>query len=274
YFCKYFPAVDTSSFHGSGSFPVRKREFIPDSMKDISYWDKRRKNNEAAKRSREKRRLNDLVLEGRVVGLLEENSCLRAELSALKFRFGLTQASTEPPAARTTSLTFAVTRRPRNNEPNSPTASSDSAYGSSASEGSPVGMVPPPSPPSSIANGAMATPVSVLRQPSERGRCCSPYEGKKMSLPHKLRFKMAATCDPPASRPCDAEMAITGPVWPQMEIGGSQPLKLQCGRNQELNHSVVTITENERLRSELNTLSAEVAQLKWLFTEGHRGIFF
>lgn len=67
----------------------RKREFIPLDQKDEGYWDKRRKNNEAAKRSREKRRVNDLVLEGRVLALLEENARLRAELLALKFRFGL-----------------------------------------------------------------------------------------------------------------------------------------------------------------------------------------
>lgn len=67
----------------------RKREFIPDEKKDDGYWDKRRKNNEAAKRSREKRRANDMVLEKRVLGLLEENARLRAELLALKFRFGL-----------------------------------------------------------------------------------------------------------------------------------------------------------------------------------------
>ncbi|XP_071361356.1 NFIL3 like protein-like [Trachinotus anak] len=67
----------------------RKREFIPNEKKDEGYWDKRRKNNEAAKRSREKRRANDMVLERRVLGLLEENARLRAELLALKFRFGL-----------------------------------------------------------------------------------------------------------------------------------------------------------------------------------------
>ncbi|XP_078285480.1 nuclear factor, interleukin 3 regulated, member 6 [Rhinoraja longicauda] len=67
----------------------RKREFTPDEKKDGSYWDKRKKNNEAAKRSREKRRVNDLVLEQRVIGLLEENGRLKAELLALKFRFGL-----------------------------------------------------------------------------------------------------------------------------------------------------------------------------------------
>ncbi|KAJ8345151.1 hypothetical protein SKAU_G00293440 [Synaphobranchus kaupii] len=38
-----------------------KREFIPEDEKDNGYWDKRRKNNEAAKRSREKRRCGSSV---------------------------------------------------------------------------------------------------------------------------------------------------------------------------------------------------------------------
>ncbi|KAJ1172426.1 hypothetical protein NDU88_004273 [Pleurodeles waltl] len=67
----------------------RKREFISDEKKDASYWEKRRKNNEAAKRSREKRRFNDLVLENRVLALNEENVQLRTELLQLKLRFGL-----------------------------------------------------------------------------------------------------------------------------------------------------------------------------------------
>jgi hypothetical protein len=46
--------------------PARKRrDFIPNDLKDDHYWERRRKNNLAAKRSREKRRLNDIVL-GRV----------------------------------------------------------------------------------------------------------------------------------------------------------------------------------------------------------------
>ncbi|KAM9363964.1 uncharacterized protein ABDE67_021704 [Symphorus nematophorus] len=73
----------------NGGTVRRKREFIHEEKKDEGYWDKRRKNNEAAKRSREKRRANDRVLEQRVLGLLEENARLRAELLALKFRFGL-----------------------------------------------------------------------------------------------------------------------------------------------------------------------------------------
>ncbi|KAB1259255.1 Nuclear factor interleukin-3-regulated protein [Camelus dromedarius] len=62
---------------------------MPEEKKDMVYWEKRRKNNEAAKRSREKRRLNDAALEGRLATLLEENALLRAELRALKHRFGL-----------------------------------------------------------------------------------------------------------------------------------------------------------------------------------------
>lgn len=67
----------------------RKREFISDEKKDASYWEKRRKNNEAAKRSREKRRINDMVLENRVIALNDENVRLKTELLQLKLRFGL-----------------------------------------------------------------------------------------------------------------------------------------------------------------------------------------
>lgn len=66
----------------------RQREFIPEEKKDTVYWEKRRKNNEAAKRSREKRRLNDVAVESRLVRLLEENALLRAELRALRLQFG------------------------------------------------------------------------------------------------------------------------------------------------------------------------------------------
>ncbi|XP_026204773.1 nuclear factor, interleukin 3 regulated, member 6 [Anabas testudineus] len=81
----------------------RKREFIPHDKKDEGYWDKRRKNNEAAKRSREKRRVNDMVLESRVLALLEENARLRAELLALKFRFGLVKDPSNAPILPLTS---------------------------------------------------------------------------------------------------------------------------------------------------------------------------
>lgn len=74
----------------------RKREFIPEEKKDALYWEKRRKNNEAAKRSREKRRMNDYVLETHLVTLKEENIRLSAELMAIKLHFGLVHPSAYP----------------------------------------------------------------------------------------------------------------------------------------------------------------------------------
>lgn len=65
----------------------KQREFIPDSKKDENYWDRRRRNNEAAKRSREKRRFNDMILEQRVLELSKENHLLRAKLNALEAKF-------------------------------------------------------------------------------------------------------------------------------------------------------------------------------------------
>lgn len=67
----------------------RKREFIPEEKKDALYWEKRRKNNEAAKRSREKRKMNDHVLESHLEALKEENARLSTELMAMKVHFGL-----------------------------------------------------------------------------------------------------------------------------------------------------------------------------------------
>ncbi|OQV17047.1 putative Nuclear factor interleukin-3-regulated protein [Hypsibius exemplaris] len=70
--------------------PGRKqREFTPDTRKDDTYWDRRRRNNEAAKRSREKRRMNDMVLETRVMELTTENQWLKAELHALRDKCGI-----------------------------------------------------------------------------------------------------------------------------------------------------------------------------------------
>lgn len=75
---------------GQRFIPSRKRrEFIPETNKDQSYWEKRRKNNEAARRSREKRRVQDVVLENRIIELSRDNLQLRNELYAIKKKFGL-----------------------------------------------------------------------------------------------------------------------------------------------------------------------------------------
>lgn len=78
--CDFLPAADTLR---SNTRKRRSREFIPESNKDQAYWDRRRRNNEAAKRSREKRRVNDIILESKVLELTKENSHLRAKLEAI-----------------------------------------------------------------------------------------------------------------------------------------------------------------------------------------------
>ncbi|XP_022241293.1 nuclear factor interleukin-3-regulated protein-like isoform X2 [Limulus polyphemus] len=82
------PVDLTAHLNPGKSFSARKqREFIPDSKKDAIYWDRRRRNNEAAKRSRQKRRINDLVLETQILELTKENAILRAELGAIKDKY-------------------------------------------------------------------------------------------------------------------------------------------------------------------------------------------
>lgn len=74
----------------------RKREMTPDEKKDASYWVKRHKNNEAAKRSREKRRLNDFMLESQLLALSEENAQLRAEMLSLQYHVGIGRGLDHP----------------------------------------------------------------------------------------------------------------------------------------------------------------------------------
>ncbi|CAF2528897.1 unnamed protein product [Rotaria sp. Silwood2] len=76
--------------------PARKRrDFIPNEMKDDHYWERRRKNNLAAKRSREKRRLNDIVLETKVVELTNENEALKAKLNLMLSRLNMKEIEME-----------------------------------------------------------------------------------------------------------------------------------------------------------------------------------
>ncbi|CAF1109770.1 unnamed protein product [Adineta steineri] len=76
--------------------PARKRrDFIPNEMKDDHYWERRRKNNLAAKRSREKRRLNDIVLETKVVELSNENETLKAKLHLMLSRLNMKETEME-----------------------------------------------------------------------------------------------------------------------------------------------------------------------------------
>ncbi|GFO09388.1 hepatic leukemia factor-like [Plakobranchus ocellatus] len=61
-----------------------KKIFVPDGMKDDKYWARRHKNNFAAKRSRDARRVRENQIAMRAAFLEKENSCLRDEMSKLR----------------------------------------------------------------------------------------------------------------------------------------------------------------------------------------------
>lgn len=64
--------------------PKKRVNSVPDERKDIQYWEKRKKNNESAKRSRDARRMKEEQIAMRVVYLEQENLQLRTEVSLLK----------------------------------------------------------------------------------------------------------------------------------------------------------------------------------------------
>ena len=76
--------------------PQRKRrDFIPNELKDDHYWERRRKNNLAAKRSREKRRLNDMVLETKVLELTNLNNVFKLKLDICMRKFDISEEDLE-----------------------------------------------------------------------------------------------------------------------------------------------------------------------------------
>nr|AHI16245.1 ces2 [Platynereis dumerilii] len=77
---------NSSGEHQTGSrIPPKKRPLsVPDEQKDNGYWEKRKKNNESAKRSRDARRMKEEQIAMRVVYLEQENLQLRTEVSLLK----------------------------------------------------------------------------------------------------------------------------------------------------------------------------------------------
>lgn len=57
---------------------------IPAEAKDDSYWEKRRRNNQSAKRSRELKRIKGIETYARVMFLEQENVMLRTQVQTLK----------------------------------------------------------------------------------------------------------------------------------------------------------------------------------------------
>lgn len=322
----------------------RKREFIPLDKKDEGYWDKRRKNNEAAKRSREKRRVNDMVLESRVLALLEENARLRAELLALKFRFGLVKDPSNSPI-------LPLTTAPQHN-PQTPhyylqraeggiSNSSSSHLNSQTSQLSTrssrdAGNMSEDSGFSTPGGSSVGSPIFFEDRLIDQGKV-SPLRAEELSfdlhhspddvhhttgltggkldqveaiknLPHKLRFKTPGsgdagdgTGDSISARPSptlsiaglegqrDLPRGLgvgetgaghcTGSWLQQLEgeegkRGRLSPLYSASASSYSLQISstqgpseVQYRHENTHLKSQLNSLSEEVAQLKKLFTE-------
>ncbi|XP_053194730.1 nuclear factor, interleukin 3 regulated, member 6 [Scomber japonicus] len=322
----------------------RKREFIPVDKKDDGYWDKRRKNNEAAKRSREKRRVNDMVLESRVLALLEENARLRAELLALKFRFGLVKDPSNAPILPLTTAPQHTTQsltphyylhRGDGVLPNSPALHPSNQKGQLSVRGSrDAGNLSEDSGFSTPGGSSVGSPVFFEDRLSDHGKS-SPHRAEELgydlhhspsdvhhsavltgarldqaegmkNLPHKLRFKTPGSgdmCDAAGDNSRRSPLLPTGAREGQREalkgqglIGGEagaghtgpwlQQLEGEEGRrgrqSPQYNISAASYNlqpptqgqtevqyqhENSFLKSQLNSLSVEVAQLKKLFTE-------
>ncbi|XP_036385150.1 TEF transcription factor, PAR bZIP family member a isoform X1 [Megalops cyprinoides] len=65
-----------------------KKVFVPEDQKDEKYWQRRKKNNVAAKRSRDARRLKENQITVRAAFLERENVALRQEVAELRKDFG------------------------------------------------------------------------------------------------------------------------------------------------------------------------------------------
>ncbi|KAJ0016234.1 hypothetical protein NQD34_014524, partial [Periophthalmus magnuspinnatus] len=67
-----------------------RKVYMPEDLKDERYWARRRKNNMAAKRSRDARRLKENQIAIRAAFLEKENSALRQEVADLRQELGRT----------------------------------------------------------------------------------------------------------------------------------------------------------------------------------------
>ncbi|XP_023670339.1 TEF transcription factor, PAR bZIP family member a isoform X1 [Paramormyrops kingsleyae] len=65
-----------------------KKVFVPEEQKDEKYWQRRKKNNMAAKRSRDARRLKENQITVRAAFLEQENMALRQEVAELRKDYG------------------------------------------------------------------------------------------------------------------------------------------------------------------------------------------
>jgi len=78
-------AFDLDELRPQPIIKKRQKLFVPDESKDDRYWDKREKNNVAARRSREARRLKENQIALRAAYLEKENKVLKKELDGSNF---------------------------------------------------------------------------------------------------------------------------------------------------------------------------------------------
>nr|KAG5711761.1 hypothetical protein BaRGS_023525 [Batillaria attramentaria] len=125
---------------GSATQSRAKREFVPEGKKDASYWNKRIKNNDSARRSRIKRKTMEKLMEHRMVELQQENMELRYELNALKRMFGEQLGAdyhskfpndTRPPSSTSTPLPGSGMTKPSSSSSSSNHSTSSSPLGGS-----------------------------------------------------------------------------------------------------------------------------------------------
>lgn len=282
----------------------RKREFIPQDKKDDGYWDKRKKNNEAAKRSREKRRMNDMVLESRVLALLEENARLRAELLALKFRFGLVK---DPSNATILPLTQATQQtspyylqRGDANVPNSVNSNNQGVPLPSRATRE-TGNLSEDSGFSTPGGSSVGSPVFFEERLSDHEKL-SPRRGEEVgyelhhspselhhstalsvskadhveglkNLPHKLRFKTPGSGEGPEGGDPLSKGHVDNGQWVHRgeaeDRARRSPEYIPAATfsSQSPVHGDTFRQENHTLKSQISSLTEEVAQLKRLFTE-------
>jgi hypothetical protein len=76
----------------SSSVPTKRRSrLVPVEEKDETYYQKRARNNESAKRSRDLRRIKEEQIQGRAMFLEHENSRLALENQAIRYRISQLQ---------------------------------------------------------------------------------------------------------------------------------------------------------------------------------------
>ncbi|KAK7940170.1 hypothetical protein WMY93_003496 [Mugilogobius chulae] len=242
----------------------RKREFIPQDKKDEGYWDKRRKNNEAAKRSREKRRMNDM-----------------SHQANQQYYHQRGDASISNPIHSNSQMGHFAPRASRETG----NVSEDSGFSTpgGSSVGSPVFFDDRLSDHEKLSPHREELGYELHHSPTELHQHSPVVAAVKMdqpditlkNLPHKLRFKTPGTGDA-IEQTVDAhnkghmenghwvnhgeaeERARRSPQYPHPPTAGQSP-----GHG----HSDVYRQENHTLKTQISSLTEEVAQLKRLFTE-------